>query len=345
MEKGNPKNKIINPGKTKISQFRNSVSYSALSNHQFIYFANNLNNNSDKSSSTSSIKSDVDSQTKSNYTFVSDPISEIKKVNNVIIKVEYQNCCCINESNTIYNVFTKNKTNIKYLFRAEELIPCSDYSCFEYFEKSYILNIEHVLNVNPIITSKKFATATESCNFPCFCLCRPEMKVKILRSKGICGKIVLLYSCGKTMYQIYDSRQRLKYTLDTNYCQPGIICTKNCCGYLPDVIFDILNEKKISIGTIERKPGAFGEFMKVLDCYQIFFPTNSTFEDKFLLICATFLIEMKIFRDKWGRLEYCSDDTCSCRCNCDCGCKCDGECCANCLYQCCSQCCQGFFRC
>ena len=47
-------------------------------------------------------------------------VTEFESIKNVIIKVEYQNCCCINQSNNLYNVFTKNKTNIKYLFRTEE---------------------------------------------------------------------------------------------------------------------------------------------------------------------------------------------------------------------------------
>ena len=104
------------------------------------------------------------------------------------------------------------------------------------------------------------------------------------------------------------------------------MCTKNCCGYLPEVIFDIYNNKNESAGTIERKPGGFEQFMHVLDCYQIIFPKEATFEDKFLLICTVFMIEREIFKDKWGSLEYCScicgDCKCDCNCNCNCKCKC-----------------------
>ena len=91
------------------------------------------------------------------------------------------------------------------------------------------------------------------------------------------------------------------------------MCTKNCCGYLPEVIFDIYNSKNESAGTIERKPGGFEQFIHVLDSYQIIFLKETTFEDKFLLICTVFMIESEIFRDKWGSLEYCGS------CDCDYG--------------------------
>ena len=73
--------------------------------------------------------------------------------------------------------------------------------------------------------------------------------------------------------------------------------------------------------------------MRVLDCYQIFFPKDATFEDKFLLICTTFMIESEIFRDKWGSLDYCG-----------CDCECSDDCCADCGYRCCAEICASFFR-
>ena len=346
MEKKEKISKIqVSPKKSNISKFRNSVSFSSLSNNQFTYFGNNnkLVYEIDKSSSNSSSNSNNSVRINQNtvkYSVVSDPINELKKVNNVIIKVEYQNCCCINQSNNLYNVFTKNKTNIKYLFRAEELMPCTDYSLFKYIQKPFCLNIEHVLKIDKEVSTREFASAQKSCTIPFLCYCRPEIKVKIGRNNNLCGKIVLMFSCGNTEYRIYGAKNKLKYIVDTEYCQPGILCTKNCCGYLPDVIFDILDEKNNSVGTIERRPGAFEEFMRVLDCYQIFFPKNASFEDKFLLICATFMIESEIFRDKWGSLDYCT----GCNCDCDCSCECNENCCVDCGYRCCAELFSSLFR-
>lgn len=97
--------------------------------------------------------------------------------------------------------------------------------------------------------------------------------------------------------------------------------------------------KMKKIGSIERKPGEYREFMYVLDCYQIFFPKNSTFEDKFLLICSVFSIEKEIFRDKWGTLNCCE---CSCICDGDGDCN---EYCLDCCYRCCAELCSSCFRC
>ena len=330
------KNQQISSERSYVSKFRSDIGDNSLSNNQFDYFGNNnskLDYDIDKSISNSVGSKDKKSE-KIKYNVVSDPINELSNANNVILKVEYQNCCCINESNNLYNVFTKNKSNIKYLFRAEELMPCTDYSCFEYIKTPFSLNIEHVTNLGTKINTKKFATAKKSCTIPCLCLFRPEIKVKLCDNSDILGKIVLIFSCGNTEYKIYDKNNKIKYTIDTDYCQPGILCTKNCCGYLPDVAFDILNENKDTIGTIERRPGAFEEFMRVLDVYHIFFPKNASFEDKFLLICCTFMIESEIFRDKWGSLDYCGDYNC----------ECDEECCVDCGYRCCAEICSSFFR-
>ena len=334
----NAKNQIKISGKNNVCKFQNSLSFSSSSNHQITYLGKNsskLGYELDKSSSNSSINNN--SEVKENaikYNVVSDPIYELSKVNNVIIKIEYQNCCCINQSNNLYNVFTKNKNNVKYIFRAEELMPCTDYSCCEYINKPFSLNIEHVVSIGTEINAKEFATAQRNCTIPCLCFCRHELKVRFLRNQNICGKIILPFSFGDTKYKIYNGMNKLKYIVDTEYCQAGILCTKNCCGYLPDVVFDIFNDKKENVGTIERKPGAFDQFMHVLDCYQIFFPKEASYEDKFLLICTVFMIESEIFRDKWGSLEYCGS------CDCDCG----EDCCADWGYRCCAELFSSFFR-
>ena len=339
MKKGeiNSKTEDNSPKKTtNVSKYRNSISFSYMSNNQLGDYDNNnkLAYDMDKSSNSSRGSTDKKSNNSIKCDIVSDPLNELSTVKNVIIKIEYQNCCCINQSNNLYNVFIKNKSDFKYLFRSEELMPCTDYSCFEYIKRPFCLNIEQVISIGREINTKPFATAEKSCSFPILCLCRPEIKVNFCKNKNLCGKIVLCLSCGNTKYKIYDGKNKLKYTIDTDYCQPGILCTKNCCGYLPDVIFDILNENKDMVGTIERKPGAFEEFMRVLDCYQIFFPKNATFEDKFLLICATFMIESEIFRDKWGSLDYCGG----------CDCECNEDCFVDCGYRCCSEIFASLFR-
>lgn len=313
-----------------------TISFSSSNYYQFVYMKspnNKLGDESDKSSSdsnSSSISSQVNLE---KYKFVEDPINELSKANDVIIKIEYKNCCCINTFYNLYNVFIFNK-NIKYLFKAKELKSYRDYPCSEYIKKPFVLNIGHVLGINPEINIKEFAIAERDCKFPCLCFCRHELKVKINKDKNICGKIVLPFSCWDTKYKIYDEIHKLKYIVDTKCCQTGILCPKNFCGYLPEVTFDIYNEKKEIVGSIKRDPGGFKQFMHVIDCYQIFFPKDASFKDKFLLICSVFMIENEIFKNKWGNLDFCWNNGRS---------KGENEC-INCIHRCCTQLYSGWLR-
>ena len=328
MEK-NYKTESKDPQKNN-TQIRNSLSISFTSNRQFRIVNNNdkylydiENENSSEIKTSNIIK----------FIPVPDPIFELSKASNAIIKIEYNEFCGINQSNNLVHIFTKNKNDLNYLFRSEELLACSNYSFCEYIKNPLSFDIQHVESIDNKINTTKFATATKRCSFPCFCLYRPEIVVKN-NNNDIYGKIVLPFSMGDTKYKIYDGNNKLKYTIDTDYCQPGILYPKNCCGYLPEVYFDIFGEKNEidRIGTIERKPGEFKEFIYVLDCYQIFFPNNASSIDKFLLICSVIFIEYQIFKDKWGSLECCE-------------CDCDYEdCCANCGYRCCAELCTNCFR-
>ena len=194
----NSKNQIVTSQKNNVSKFRNSLSFSSANNNQFGYINNHntklgydldkssSNSNSNNNSNNSEIKLEA-----VKYKFTLDPVDELTKVN-VIIKIEYQNCCCINQSNNLYNVFSKNKSTIKYLFRGEELMPCTDYSCFDYFQKPFCINIEHVVNIETEINTIDFAIAERNCKIPClFCCCNHEFKIKLKANNTYYGKIVL----------------------------------------------------------------------------------------------------------------------------------------------------------
>ena len=150
-----------------------NISFSATNNYQFANLGK-IKSINDGEKSSSSSNSNFNSSSSSNSSFYNykaktcqfnialDPINELSKANNVIIKIEYKNNCCINKSNNLYNVFINNNTNtnifninnIKYLFRAKELIKSNDYTCGEYMKKPFCLNIEHVLNDSSEIKTK-----------------------------------------------------------------------------------------------------------------------------------------------------------------------------------------------
>ena len=251
------------------------------------------------------------------FMIVNNPLLELYKSKDAIIKVEYHDYCCCSESQNTYNVFTKVNNNnevFKYLFQGKELISCKDYSCSDYCNNPFSLNINKITQITPEINSSPFAKLEKSCSFPCFCFGRPEAVIKIMTSDKFLGQIKMPFSMGDRVYHIYNSKNKLKYIIDADYCQTGIICMKNICGCLPEVYFEIYESKDDRIqvtGNIHRIPGKYENFMHVLDCYQITFPSNATGEERFLLICAIFLIEYQIFRNKLGTLDCCSCESSS----------------------------------
>jgi len=273
---------------------------------------------------------------------VNNPLLELYRSKEAIIKIEYNECCCCSEYNNKYNVFTKVNNNndiFKFLFQGKEFISCKDYSCSDYCDNPYTIGINKVVKAFPEVKSKPFAKIEKACSFTCFCLGRPEATIKVNYddSKNL-GRINVPCSMGDTTYYIYNSKNKLKYIIDADYCQVGIICMKNICGCLPEVFFEIYEPKDSGhqiVGTIQRIPGKYETFMRVLDCYQIMFPTNATGEERFLLLCVVFMIEYQIFRKKSGNLEFCA---------CDCESASEGESCfQECLRHSCVGCC-GLFR-
>lgn len=268
------------------------------------YFDQNIGDIS--SNLSDRVNSVNDEEKEVRYMTVNNPLLELYKSKDAIIKIEYHDCCCCSESQNTYNVFTKINNNnevVKYLFQGKELISCKDYSCSDYCNNPFSININKITKISPEINSTPFAKLEKSCSFPCFCFGRPEAVIKIMTSDKFLGQIKMPFSMGDRVYII-----------DADYCQTGIICMKNICCHLPEVYFEIYEDKDDRIqvtGNIHRIPGKYENFMHVLDCYQITFPSNATGEERFLLICAVFLIEYQIFRNKLGTLDCCSCESSS----------------------------------
>ena len=342
MEENQIKDDISSNDKSSTSRIKNS-DLSSISGNK--YYINNqyLNqNNSDISSNLSDLYNpNYENQKEVRYMTVNNPLLELYKSKEAIIKVEYNDCCCCSEFNNIYSVFTKVNNNngvIKYLFEGKEFISCKDYSCSEYCNNPFTLGINKVIKAFPEVKTKPFAKLEKCFSWSCFCFCRPQTVITICSSNKILGKIKIPFSMGDTTYQIYNSKGKLKFVIDADYCQLGIICMKNICCCLPEVFFEIYESKENNqiCGNIQRIPGKYPNFMHVLDCYQILFPTNATGEERFLIICVVFMIEYQIFRSKSGTLECCS---------CDCGGTSENEnCCQDCLRHSCLGCCSGLFR-
>lgn len=314
----------------------------------------NFNNDFDQNSAEiSSNISDSNNSNNSNNTnennirfiTVNNPLLELYRSNNAIIKIAYYDyCCCCNESNNLYQVFTKynsNNNTVKHLFQGKEYISCQDYSCGNYIKNPFTLGVNIIVKIIPELEVKPFAIMEKRFSCSCFCLGRPEIVIKASNNNKILGQIQIPFSMGDTTYKLYNSKDKLKYIIDGDYCQLGIICMKNLCCCLPEAFFEIYepknNGEKQIVGTIHRIPGKYEKFYHVLDCYEILFPINASGEERFLLICVVFMIEYQIFRKKFGSLECCC---------CDCMNSDDpaGTCCNECMRFTCGRCCLEMFR-
>ena len=344
----NKKNDISSNDKSSnSSRIRNINDFSDFSSNKDPNYNPYLDpKNYDLSSNLSDLynqNNDDESEKEVRYIMVNNPLLELYKSKEAIIKVEYNECCCCNEFNNLYNVFTKvNNSNdsVKFLFQGKEFISCKDYTCGDYFKNPFTIGINRVVKVIPDTVTKHFALLEKSFSFSCLCFCRPEAVIKVKATNKSLGYIKIPWSLGDTTYQLFNGKDKLKYIIDADYCQLGILCMKNLCCCLPEVFFEIYEPKESGenkiVGTIQRIPGKYENFMHVLDCYQILFPTAASGEERFLLICVVFMIEYQIFRNKFGSLECC---------NCDCE-NSEGEgCCTVCLRRSCADCCLGCFRC
>jgi hypothetical protein len=315
------------------SKSNSEFSFNSSNNHRIVMYDGGKNGIEIEKSNSISDNVGGNSEMRTDtvkYNVVSDPYNELSKIKDVIIKIEYKDVGgCLSLSNNLFNVFTKNKNNIKYLFRSKELRKCTDYSLCQYCKRPFSLNIEHVSSIGEEIKTEEFATAEKIGIISCFCFCRPEIEV-MLKNKDLVGTIEIPCSFGDTKYTIFAKEKKLKYIIDTGCFQSGMLCPKNCCGCKPEVYFDIYDDKYEKDGIIERKPEGFKEFMYVLDCYQIIFPKKASVEDKLLIICTAFIIEYQIFRNKWN----CSVDGCYCEDPEECCAYCGDRFCIDCLSNC-----------
>ena len=71
-------------------------------------------------------------------------------------------------------------------------IPCTYYSCCDYFQKPFCINIEHVINIETEINTIEFAIPERNFKIPClFCCYNHKFKIKLKANNTYYGKIVL----------------------------------------------------------------------------------------------------------------------------------------------------------
>ena len=96
---------------------------------------------------------------------------------------------------------------------------------------------------------------------------------------GYIGKVIEPYTCFDPFYNIYNSKNEVKYVITANCCQCGFIC-RNSCGQCSEVHFQIHKPGKQVMtqenedGNIRRLfSGLVQEFISDADNFILNFPS------------------------------------------------------------------------
>lgn len=201
-----------------------------------------------------------------------------------------------------YEVYVKNpgdENNIM-LFYCKEMSSCCDKVCFKPPERPFYLNIKHVTNFN---FDRDFSTN----NFAVFirplalkiCFCNQSEMLCHYRSKdgSRFGKVSLPCVCCDPVWQVVNSQGQVAYSITTNCCTCGYMCSNKCVCY-DQVIFNIFkggefNAKDSSSICGKIVKNAMGKDFTdtISEHLEIIFPHEAAPEEKLNIIGASLLIE------------------------------------------------------
>lgn len=234
------------------------------------------------------------------YVFTTDPLVELNNMFSVLIKQQpefyeaYSGC----ETPNRYHVFGITPMGYTYLFKCLERSGWCMRNCCTPSSRSFSMEIRHIASIgqfNPDF-SKNFANSLRHFKCSCFCLNRPEMTVTLSDDGKYIGKVTNPFTLCNPEFEIYNSSGQIKYFVDADCCQCGLLCTNNYCGRLSEVYFPIYKGKKGGqVGNIIRKIPQFPELGTAADNYVIDFPNDATPEEKLLLICLGLFIDYMYF--------------------------------------------------
>ncbi len=116
------------------------------------------------------------------------------------------------------------------------------------------------------------------------------------------GKVYEPCTLMDPLFHIIDKNNKIKFKIHTSFCQCGVCC-RDGCGFCNDVIFPIYPgnttefEKSMSDGYVKKK---FKEEETISDAnsFQIYFPSEATPEDKFMIIATVLMIDYQYFENR-----------------------------------------------
>ena len=141
----------------------------------------------------------------------------------------------------------------------------------------------------------------------CFCLERPELSVywgQLDNTSCLIGKVKEPCTCVDINMDICDPGNNIRYAIQADGCQCGIVCRGSPCGKCSEVTFPIYNNN-IEVkefgnrnGTIQRKfNGCAKATFTNADNFEITFPIGSSPEDKLLMIGTALMIDYRYYNE------------------------------------------------
>lgn len=233
------------------------------------------------------------------YIFVSDPLTELNNCSGVLIKQEPELLEILTgcETPNRYHVFGQTNSGYIYLFKCLEKSGFCMRNCCPSSMREFNMEIRHmgsVEEINPGM-SKLFTNIYKPFKCVCCCFNRPEMIITLNNGEFI-GKIYNPFTCCDPEYEIYDSNNQLKYYINADCCQCGLLCNNTICGKCSEAKFIIFDRKYGNqIGIISKNVAQFHEIISNADSYKIIFPNNATPKEKLLLICLGLMIDYQHF--------------------------------------------------
>jgi len=150
-----------------------------------------------------------------------------------------------------------------------------------------------------------FLEIERPCTCTIYCFGRPVVNVTHVENgtKTYLGKIMNPFKCCNCDYKldVYNASNTVAYKIVAKCCQTGILCGTYPCTPCQTVDFQITTAGGNIVGALQKKTAGFCASLNSLsDNFALTFPSNTTVEDKALLMSAALFADYQWFERMIG---------------------------------------------
>ena len=238
-------------------------------------------------------------------TYCQDPLTSLENSSSAQIVERVNGCKFLFNYATQneYNIFINENNNKKFLFACYEISPfCIRLICSK-SKRDFLMDVKHYKKYSDMENKENINNYFELIKpfkCPCSKYCRPILEIYINSNKF--GYIFEPNTfCCDPVFEIYNSKDELRYKFYNDCCQTGFIFSNLRCGQCCEVFIPIYkgNEKEFSNNNI-------GDVQKVIDencsgiiaktsVFDINFPKDAFAEDKLLLLMGVILMDYRYY--------------------------------------------------